>query len=115
MFVNHSLHRLPAAERREYLSFTGASAHLHLQTAPPTSHRTSNLLPLSHVFSRVRYKHALASRLWRDCMLSILGRRRPRFAMVIRGGIFLKIGGLALGVLSLPQILQAEAASSAKP
>ena len=46
-------------------------------------------------------------------MLSILGRRPAAFCDGHSRRHFLKIGGLALGGLSLPQILRAEAASSA--
>ena len=44
-------------------------------------------------------------------MLSILGRRAPRFCDGYSRRHFLKIGGLALGGLSLPGILRAEEAS----
>ena len=46
-------------------------------------------------------------------MLSILGRRPSRFCDGYSRRHFLKIGGLALGGLSLPQILRAEEASPA--
>jgi hypothetical protein len=46
-------------------------------------------------------------------MLNILGRQPSRFCDGHSRRHFLKVGGLALGGLALPEILQAEAASSA--
>lgn len=48
-------------------------------------------------------------------MLSILGQRPAAFCDGHSRRHFLKIGGLALGGLSLPQVLRAEAASAARP
>jgi hypothetical protein len=44
-------------------------------------------------------------------MLTILGSSEGRFCDGISRRGFLKIGGLALGGLSLPQVLEAQAAS----
>ena len=44
-------------------------------------------------------------------MLSILGQGAGRFCDGVTRRDFLKLGGLALGGLSLPQLLQAEAAA----
>jgi hypothetical protein len=44
-------------------------------------------------------------------MLTILDRNRSRFCDGLSRRNFLKIGGLALGGLSLPQILEAQAAN----
>ena len=48
-------------------------------------------------------------------MLTITGKRGEAFCDGMSRRGFLKIGGLGLGGAALPQILQAEAASSHKP
>ena len=45
-------------------------------------------------------------------MLTIFGNKSPRFCDGVSRRDFLRIGGLALGGLSLPQVLRAEAAQA---
>ena len=47
-------------------------------------------------------------------MLTILGNKTGRFCDGVTRRDFLKIGGLAMGGLSMPQILRAEAASGVR-
>jgi len=47
-------------------------------------------------------------------VLSILGKPQPGFCDGVSRRTFLKIGGLALGGLSLPEILRAETASGTR-
>ncbi|MGO9471694.1 MAG: twin-arginine translocation signal domain-containing protein, partial [Isosphaeraceae bacterium] len=47
-------------------------------------------------------------------MLTILGRERSGYCDGVTRRDFLKLGGLALGGLSLPQLLQAEAKAGIK-
>ena len=47
-------------------------------------------------------------------MLSILGKQQNGFCDGLSRRSFLKIGGLALGGMSMPEILRAEAASGVR-